>query len=60
MELERFETLERLQAISAAYKQVESWCARRADPFERIDAGGTPEEIHQRIQQRVSRLWAGD
>jgi dTMP kinase len=59
-ERERFETLQGLVAISGAYDQVETWCKARGERFERIDASGPPDEIHQRIQRRVQALWSGN
>ena len=59
-ELERFETRERLSAIEEAYQKVEAWCQQRGERYERLDARGTPQEIHHRIQQRVHALWSAN
>ena len=58
-ELERFETMERLKAIEAAYESVEAWCLSRGERFERIDASGSPEAIHRLVQARLRALWTG-
>lgn len=58
-ELERFETLERLRAISDAYGKVEAWCLARGERFERVEASGSPEAIHLLVQTRLRALWTG-
>jgi dTMP kinase len=58
-ELERFETLQRLQAIATAYERVEAWCLARGERFERVEADSSPDDIAQRIQRRVQTLWSG-
>ena len=57
--LERFETQERLSAIADAYAQVEQWCLKRGERFVRVDASGTIQDIHERIQREVHALWSG-
>ena len=47
--VERFEAIDRLRQISDAYEGVIVHCRARGERIERVDATGTPDEVHQRI-----------
>jgi len=51
--IERFEALDRLRLISDAYEGVVVHCRARGERIERVDAAGSPEEVHQTIQTHV-------
>ncbi len=53
---DRFETLDQLQRIAAAYEGAIARCTARGDRVVRIDASGTPETVHQRVR---SAVWPG-
>jgi len=51
--MERFEALDRLRQISDAYEAVIVHCRAKGERIERVSASGTPQEVHQAIQQHV-------
>lgn len=53
---DRFETREQLVRIGAAYEAAIARCAARGDRILRIDASGTPHEVHARVWHA---LWYG-
>jgi dTMP kinase len=50
---DRFETRDQLERIAASYEAALARCAARGDRVVRIDASGTPEEVHQRVKAAV-------
>lgn len=50
---DRFETLDQLQRIAAAYEAAIARCVARGDRIVRIDASGAPEAVHQRVRSAV-------
>ena len=53
---DRFETLDQLERIAAAYEAAILRCAARGDRIVRIDASGTAAQVHQRVRGAV---WPG-
>jgi dTMP kinase len=53
---ERFEALHRLREIQDAYESVIVYCRSRDENIVRIDAGGTPDEVHQAVVAAVEAL----
>lgn len=56
--LERFEVIDRLRAIEAAYEAVLSYCARRGERIVRLDASGSVQDIHARLVTAVAEASA--
>ena len=52
--LERFEVIDRLRAIEAAYETVLSYCAARDEAVVRLDASGSVQDIHARVISAVT------
>jgi dTMP kinase len=50
---DRFETREQLERIAAAYDLAIARCEARGDRVHRIDASGTPGEVHARVRRAV-------
>lgn len=53
---ERFEQLERLAAVRAAYERAIAVCLSRGEKIARIDASGSPDEVAARIWSAVQGL----
>ncbi len=53
--LERFEALDRLRSIYEAYEAVLVHCRARGENIARIHAGGTIEDVHNKVVQTVQR-----
>ena len=53
---DRFETLDQLRRIGDAYEAAITRCRTRGDRVARVDASGTPAEVHRRVREAV---WPG-
>ena len=51
--MERFEALDRLRQISDAYEAVIVHCRAKGERIERVQATGTPQEVHALIQRHA-------
>ncbi len=56
--LERFEVIDRLRAIEAAYEAVLSYCSERGERIIRLDASGSVQDIHARVIAAVAEASA--
>ncbi|MFT5684588.1 MAG: dTMP kinase [Myxococcota bacterium] len=54
--LERFEVIDRLKAIEAAYETVLTYCQDRGENIVRLDASGTVADIHARVIAAVAAV----
>ncbi len=50
---DRFETLDQLHRVADAYEAAITRCRRRGDRIVRVDARGTPPEVHERVRELV-------
>lgn len=53
---DRFETLDQLERVAAAYEAAIARCVARGDRIVRVDASGSPDEVHRRVWEAV---WPG-
>lgn len=53
--IERFETLEHLREIDSGFGIALALLAERGERIERIDATGTPDEVHARILETLAK-----
>lgn len=58
-ELERFEALDRMRRVTDAYDSVIVHCRTHGERIVRVDASGTPDEVHALVVEAVEDMLGG-